>query len=78
MGKPKYRKEVMDAIRNAERFGFELIHKPRKGGRHITMKHSDNGAIIVFPATPSSPSWKKNNAADVKRYAENGRPTHAR
>jgi predicted RNA binding protein YcfA (HicA-like mRNA interferase family) len=74
----KYRKDVMAAIRNAEANGFRLITKRGGKSRHVRMQHIDNGAIIVFPATPSSESWKRNNAADVKRYAENGRPTHDR
>jgi hypothetical protein len=73
----KYRKDVMDAIRNAERAGFRLITKTGGKSRHIRMQH-ENGAIIVFPATPSSESWKRNHEADVKRYAANGRPTHDR
>jgi predicted RNA binding protein YcfA (HicA-like mRNA interferase family) len=78
MGKPRYGKDVMAAIRNAEAHGFVLITKSKGRGRHVRMQHKENGAIIVFPATPSSSTWFKNNAADVKRYAENGRPTHAR
>lgn len=74
----KYRKDVMEAIRNAEAYGFEVITKRGGKSRHVRMRHTRNGAIIVFPATPSSESWVRNNAADVKRYAENGRPTHDR
>ena len=72
MGKQRYRKEVMEAIKKAEALGFTVIEeKVKRGARHVKMRHT-NGGMIVFPATPSSPSWAKNQEADAKRVAKFG------
>lgn len=69
----RYRKEVREAIEEAQDLGFELIETSGsgKGARHVKMRHP-NGGLIVFPATPSSPSWRKNQRADAKRVARHG------
>jgi hypothetical protein len=70
----RYRKEVREAIEEAKALGFEIIETggSGKGARHVKMRHTGNGGMIVFPATPSSPSWRKNQRADAKRVARDG------
>lgn len=69
----RYRKEVKEAIAEAEALGFEIVNTggAGKGARHVKMRHP-NGGLIVFPATPSAPSWRKNQRADAKRVARDG------
>lgn len=68
----KYRKDVREAIEYAKSYGFELLPPKKGGGRHVRMRHTVNGALIAFPATPGG-AWRDNHAADVRRFAANGR-----
>lgn len=70
----RYRKDVREAIEEAEKLGFQIVETggSNKKSRHIKMCH-ENGGVIFFPKTPSAPSWRKNQRADARRVARDGR-----
>lgn len=62
-------KEVKQVVDYAATLGFAGLVE--LGSGHYRMRHK-SGEEIIFPATPSKPSWRGNKLAEIHRIA--GRP----
>jgi predicted RNA binding protein YcfA (HicA-like mRNA interferase family) len=63
----KLGKEIQAVVKSARTLGFTWSGR-LTGGGHVRLKH-ENGGIVILPATPSRPSWRKNAEADLRKVA---------
>lgn len=62
------KKEVGELVRFAEDRGYTFDRYTGTG--HYRMVHGRTGGVVIIPATPSDPRWKKNVIADIRRNSK--------